>query len=128
MTIEPRPHVSIDDEDGRLLASADIHVVDPSATRASLHVEPGHLPPGTRAHLVDAVLDDPGVSARPHVQVTLPLGETEMLDRVRERCDTVETRAAGASCLVDADLPDAAPGSTDLPAAAETQSGSHPQA
>lgn len=109
MTNDPRAHVSIDDEHGRPLASADIHVVDPSATRASLHVEPGHLPAGTRAHLVDAVLDDPEVSTRPHVQVTLPLGETEILDRVRERCDAVETRAAGASCLVDADVPHAEP-------------------
>ena len=31
-------------------------------------------------------------------------GDTEMLDRVRERCDLGEVRAAGATCLVEADL------------------------
>jgi phage shock protein A len=35
---------------------------------------------------------------------TMPLGDTEMLDRVRERCDDVEARAAGATKLVEARL------------------------
>ena len=39
------------------MAAADIEVVDPSEVRASLHVESGHLPMGTRTRLVDAVLD-----------------------------------------------------------------------
>ena len=59
-----------------------------SEVRASLSVESGHLPAGTRTRLVDAVLDAPEVSSCTHVQVALPLGETEILDRVRERCDT----------------------------------------
>ena len=69
------------------------------------HVESGHLPVGTRTRLVDAVLDTPEVSSCKHVQVALPLGDTEILDRVRERCDTDDVRAAGATCLVEADLP-----------------------
>ena len=73
--------------------------------RASLHVESCHLPVGTRTRLVDAVLDSPEVNSREHVRVALPLGETEILDRVRERCDTGDARAAGATCLVEADLP-----------------------
>lgn len=104
MTDRDQPRVSIDDEDGRCVAAADIEVVEGSAVRASLHVESGHLPVGTRARLVDAVLDAPEVSSRQHVQVALPLGDTEMLDRVRERCDLDEVRAAGATCLVEADL------------------------
>ena len=51
------------------------------------------------------VLDTPEVNSREHVQVALPLGDTEILDRVRERCDTGEVRAAGTTCLVEADLP-----------------------
>jgi hypothetical protein len=104
MTDRDQPRVSVDDEDGRCVAAADIEVVDGSAVRASLRVESGHLPVGTRARLVDAVLDSPEVSSCQHVQVALPLGDTEMLDRVRERCDLGEVRAAGATCLVDADL------------------------
>jgi hypothetical protein len=101
-----RPQVSISDEEGRQVGVADIEVVDDSVVRASLHVEAGHLPPGTRARLVDAVLDAPEVSSRRHVQVAVPLGDSEMLDRVRERSDIDEARAAGASCLIDAELPE----------------------
>jgi hypothetical protein len=31
--------------------------------------------------------------------VTLPAGDGEILDRLRERCDDLQTRSAGASCL-----------------------------
>lgn len=105
MTDRYRPDVALNDETGKLVAAADIEIVDPSAARASLHLESGQLPAGTRQRLVDAVLDDPEVSSRKHVQVALPLGDAEILDRIHERCDTTDTRAAGASCLVEADLP-----------------------
>lgn len=114
MTDRAQSQISVDDEDGRHVAAADIEVVDSSGARASLHVESGHLPVGTRTRLVDAVLDTPEVSACQHVQVSLPLGDTEILDRVRERCDTDEVRAAGTTCLVEADLlgrPDVEPSS-----------------
>ena len=90
MTDRARSRISVDDEDGRHVAAADIEVMAPSEVRASLHVESGHLPVGTRTRLVDAVLDTPEVSSCEHVQVALPLGDTEILDRVRERCDTEE--------------------------------------
>jgi hypothetical protein len=105
MTDRVRPDIALNDGAGQLVAAADIEVVDPSLARASLHLESGHLPAGTRERLVDAVLDAPEVSARQHVQVALPLGDTEILDRIRERCDTGDVRAAGATCLVEADLP-----------------------
>jgi hypothetical protein len=101
-----RRRIAIVDEDGRPVATADIDGRHPSVARVSLHVESGHLPTGTRKRLIDAILDAPEVSSRPRLHVALPLGDTEMLDRVRERCDTVEMRAAGATCLIDADLPD----------------------
>jgi hypothetical protein len=104
MTERDRPRIAVEDEDGRCVAEADIEVVGRSEVRASLHVEAGHLPRGTRTRLVDAVLDTPEVSSCQYVQVALPLGDTEMLDRVRERCDPEEVRAAGATCLVEADL------------------------
>ena len=39
------------------------------------------------------------------LHVALPLGDTELLQRVRQRCTTGEPRAAGVSCLIDAELP-----------------------
>jgi hypothetical protein len=104
MTDGDRLRISVEDEDGRCVAAAYIEVVDRSAVRASLHVESGHLPVGTRTRLVDAVLDTLAVSSCAHVQVALPLGDTEILNRVRERCDPGDVRAAGATCLVEADL------------------------
>jgi hypothetical protein len=99
-----RPQIVIENDFGRLIAGADIELVDALLARASLHVEAGHLPIGTRGRLVDAVLDDPEVRSRQRVQVALPLGDTEMLDRVRERCLDVVPRAAGVSCLIDVSL------------------------
>jgi hypothetical protein len=92
-------------EGGRALASAEIHPTgEPGVVHSELHVESGHLPGGTRTRLVDAVLGHPQVDAAEHLLATMPLGDTEMLDRVRERCDDVEARAAGATKLVEARL------------------------
>ena len=115
MTNRARPQIALNDDDGKLVAAADIHVVDPSMARASLHLESGHLPAGTRARLVDAVLDAPEVSSCQHVQVAFPLGDAETLDRVRERCNTGEVRAAGATCLVEADMPNPCAGRSTEP-------------
>jgi hypothetical protein len=97
-----RAHVQID-EGGRMLATGDIERTADGRTRVSMHREPGHLPVGTSARLVDAVLDHPDVRAGEHVTAALPRGDDEALGRVRERCDAVETRAAGASTMVEAD-------------------------
>jgi hypothetical protein len=99
------PDIVIDGDDGRPLALARINVIDPLVVRAALHVEPGQLPTGTRARLVDAVFDAPQVRSRRQVQVTLPLGDTEILDRVRERGAVAAFRAAGSTCLVEAEVP-----------------------
>ena len=105
MTERARPLIAIDDEYGRPVAAADIELVDPVLARASLHVEAGHVPMGTRGRLVDAVLDNPEIRSRQWIQVALPLGDTEMLNRVRERCVGAQARAAGVTCLIDVSLP-----------------------
>jgi hypothetical protein len=92
--------------DGRAVATADVEQHDwPGVVRAAVHVESGHQPPGTRARLVDAILDLPEVRTQQRLEIALPIGETEILQRLHERCDRVRTRPAGATCLVDADLP-----------------------
>lgn len=70
--------------------------------RASFHVEPGHLPPGPRPALVDAVLT--AADARPGDSLTAsaPLGDGELLDRVHHHYTDVATRSAGATVLIDA--------------------------
>ena len=70
-----------------------------------LHAESGHLPVGSRAKLVDAVLDLPELHGNvAHLEATIPLGDTESLQRLRERTDHMTTRAAGSTALIDADL------------------------
>ena len=100
-----QPRIVIDDDHGRPLAVARIDVVDTETVRAALHVESGQLPSGTRRRLVDAVFDDPAVRSCRQLQGTLPLGDTEILDRMRERGLAVSSRAAGSTCLVEAELP-----------------------
>jgi hypothetical protein len=93
-------------EDGEVVAVAEVDPTDDQGViRASLHAEAGHLPTGTRSRLVDEVLDLPQTTDSNRLEATIPLGDAESLDRLRERCDEVRTRPAGASCLVDAALP-----------------------
>jgi hypothetical protein len=101
---EARHTIRIED-DGRMVAEADVQATEePGVVHSDLHVESGPLPPDTRRRLVDAVLEDPDVSAAERLVATMPLGDTEMLARVRERSDEVETRTAGATKIVDARL------------------------
>jgi hypothetical protein len=93
-------HIEVD---GRTLASAEVHPTDDAGlVHSDMHVESGHLPVGTRSRLVDAVLTHPDVDHADRLLATMPIGDTEMLARVRERCDDVEARAAGATKLVEA--------------------------
>ena len=105
MTAPTHPPIVIDGDDGRTLAVARIDVIGPLVARASLHVESGQLPAGTRARLVDAVFDAPEVRSRRQVQVSLPTGDLEILERVRQRGAVRGFRAAGSTCLVEAELP-----------------------
>jgi|SRR5215218_5557741 len=101
---EDHPSIEIEDH-GRRLATAEMHPADGSGVlHSDLHVESGQLPAGTRARLVDAVLDSSDADGADHLRATMPLGDTEMLERVRERCDDVEARAVGATKIVDARL------------------------
>ncbi|HEX2072642.1 MAG TPA: hypothetical protein VHF92_02555 [Geodermatophilus sp.] len=89
----------------RMLAAADVGPTDqPGLVHSTMHVESGQLPVGTRRRLVDAVLDHPRVGEAERLLVTMPIGDTEMLDRVRERCEVVVTRAVGATKIVEARL------------------------
>jgi hypothetical protein len=75
--------------------------------RTSLLPTSGHTPPGSRASLVDAVMDLPEVQAGSRLEATVPLGDAESLERLRERTEDTVTRPAGSTALVDADLPPA---------------------
>ena len=101
-----RQHVEISDDD-RTVATAEVTTSEGSGgtARVSLHAEAGHITPGRRASLVDAVLDLPEVQESARVEAAFQLGDSESLHRLQERCEAVSARPAGWSALVDANLP-----------------------
>ena len=107
-----RQRVEVSD-DGRTLATAEVSTAGPGGTaRVSLHAEPGHITPGSRASLVDAVLDLPGVQQSACLEAAFRLGDAESLHRLQERCPDGSTRPAGWSTLFTADIPPGRAGRT----------------
>jgi len=101
-------HVEVRDGD-RTVAAAEVTTSGPAGrtVRASLHAAPGHVRPGCRARLVDAVLDLPEVRACVRLEATIPIGDAESLCRLRERTRDASTRPAGSTVLLDATIPPA---------------------
>ena len=99
-------HVEIKDGD-KTVAAAEVTTSSPAGgtARASLTATSGHVPPGGRADLVDAVMDLPEVQASARLEAAVPLGDSESLERLRERTEDTVTRPAGSTALVDADIP-----------------------
>jgi hypothetical protein len=99
-------HIEIKDGD-QTVAAAEV-TTSPEAdgtAEASLYAASGHIVPGSRASLVDAVMDLPEVAQSARLKAAVPLGDTESLWRLRERTDDTVTRAAGSTALVDANIP-----------------------
>jgi hypothetical protein len=101
-----RQRVEVSDDD-RTVAMAEVITSEGSGgtARVSLRAEPGHITPGRRASLVDAVLDLPEVQDSARLEAAFQLGDSESLRRLQERCQDVSTRPVGWSALVDANLP-----------------------
>ena len=99
-------HIEIKDGD-QTVAAAEVTISQDAGgtAQASLHAAPGHIAPGSRASLVDAVMDLPEVQHSARLKAAVPLGDTETLWRLRERTDDTVTRPAGSTALVDANIP-----------------------
>jgi hypothetical protein len=106
-------HIEIKEGD-RTVAAAEVTTSQEAGgtAQASLQAASGHIAPGSRASLVDAVMDLPEVQASARLKATVPLGDSESLERLRERTDDTATRPAGSTALVDGKIPPhAEPGS-----------------
>lgn len=99
-------HIEIRDGD-QTTAVAEVVTCQEAArtARVWLHAVPGHVTPGRRASLVDAVMDLPEVRASARLEATVPLGDTELLERLRQRTHSAVTRPAGCTALLDAEIP-----------------------
>ena len=101
-------HIEIKDGD-QTVAAAEVTTSSRAGgtARASLTAASGHISPGGRANLVDAVMDLPEVQASARLEAAIPLGDGESLARLRERTEDTVTRPAGSTALVDAHIPSA---------------------
>jgi uncharacterized phage protein gp47/JayE len=99
-------HIEVRD-DGQPVTAAEVttNAGAHGTVRASLHAQAGHVTPGSRASLVDAIMDLPEVQASERMEATIPLGDGESLERLRERTEDAVTRPAGSTMLLDANIP-----------------------
>ncbi|HWG13271.1 MAG TPA: hypothetical protein VG268_08380 [Streptosporangiaceae bacterium] len=116
---DPGTHHHLQIKEGeQTVAAADVTIPPEEDTaQASLRASPGHIAPGQRASLVDAVMDLPEVQDSAHLAAAVPLGDSETLGRLRERSENATTRPAGTSALFDADIPDPLSPADPLPPA-----------
>jgi len=112
-------HVEIKDDSDHTVAEAEVTTAEgPEGTvRASVHAQSGHVKPGRRASLVDAVMDLPEVQTSDRMEAAVPYGDGESLNRLRERTEDSQARAAGATTLLDGNIP---------PAGKQTDEDQHP--
>jgi hypothetical protein len=102
-------HVEVKDGN-RIVAAAEVTTAKgPKGTaRTSLHAMSTDVPAGYRANLVDAVMDLPEVQASTRLEATIPLGDSELLERLRQRTTDAVIRPAGSTTLLDANIPEGA--------------------
>jgi hypothetical protein len=116
---ETSRRVEVKDDDDRTAAVAEVTTArGPEGTvRTSMYAKGEHVRPGDRATLVDEVMDLPEVTASDRVEASVPFGDAESVERLRERTDDAVLRAAGGTTLLDANLPpDGAPETVEPPA------------
>ena len=118
-------HVEIKDDDDRTAAVAEVTTArGPEGTvRTSMYAKSERVRPGDRAALVDEVMGLPEVKASDRVEATVPYGDAESVERLRERTDDAVLRAAGGTTLLDANLPPDGGQQAAEPPAGEGQAG-----
>lgn len=99
-------HIEVKDGDQPVAGAEVTAPSEPDGTaRASLHAEAGHIAPGYRADLVDAVMDLPEIQRSARLEAAVPLGDSESLERLRQRTEDPTTRPAGSTALLDGNIP-----------------------
>jgi hypothetical protein len=113
-------HIEVRHEDDRTAAVAEVTTSSgPEGTvRTSLYAKNEYVRPGDRTTLVDAVMETPEVQSSDRLEATVPFGDSESVERLRERTDDPVLRAAGSTTLLDANIPPQAgqPDDVDRPA------------
>lgn len=84
-------------------ATADVTEAGP-AVQVRFHVAAGHHGKAIREDLVARVFELPALHTHAALHATVPIGDTVLIEQIGRRCDMVRVRAAGSTCLIDADL------------------------
>ena len=93
------------EQDGQVLAQATVSAADDQgASRAQVHMASGHLPPGTRQKVADAVHEAVVEEHAIRLTATVPRGDAELVEGIGHHLDRVELRAAGATSIIKGDV------------------------
>jgi hypothetical protein len=93
------------EEDGQVLARATVSDADEDGeSRAQVHMASGHLPVGARQKVVDAVYERVTEHHATHLTATVPCGDAELVEGIRDHLDHVELLAAGATSIIRGDV------------------------
>jgi hypothetical protein len=94
------------EEDGQVVAEATVLPPDSDGeARAQVTVAPGHLPPGTRQRVSDAVHEVVTDTDADRLTASVPLGDAELVQGISSRLEEAETRAAGSTSIIRGKLP-----------------------
>lgn len=93
------------EEDGKVLGQASVSPPDEHGeARVQVQMASGHLPAGTRRKVTDAVHDTLAKDQTQHLTATVPIGDAELVEGLRDRLDDPELRAAGSTSIITGDL------------------------
>jgi len=97
-------HIRVE-ENGQVLAQATVSPPDENnQARAQVHVAAGHLPVDTRRKLADAVREAVTEDHAERLTATVPVGDAELVERIRDHLSDVELRAAGSTSIIEGEI------------------------
>ncbi len=92
------------EKEGRVVAQATVSADDDGQGRAQVHVAAGQLPVGTRREVVEAVHEAVTEHHTHHLTATVPLGDVELVQGIRNHLDGDQIRAAGATSIITGEV------------------------
>ena len=96
--------ISVEDG-GEVVAQATVTTPEGTgAAHAEVSMAPGHLPVGTRRMVADAVHEAVVADHAGHLTASVPQGDAELVDGIRDHLSDVHVRAAGATTIIEGDV------------------------
>jgi hypothetical protein len=104
VTMADRRKITVEDG-GEVVARATVITPDGTgAAHAEVSMAPGHLPVGTRQRVADTVHEAVVADHAAHLTASVPQGDAELVDGIRDHLSDVRMRAAGASTIIEGDV------------------------